>query len=345
MTGRQDAELWDVQVPEARRQALAPVLAALRAADRLILTTHVNADGDGAGSEAALAAWLAERGKTVHVVNPTPLPELFRYLFHEDWLVEPGDPRLPALAAAAELCVVLDTGEPKRIGRVAKVVAGRPLVVIDHHPPGPERFEAVTIADPSAAATGELVFDLLQLAGDAAWPPGVAEALYVALVADTGSFRYANTTARTHAVAGALLARGVDPEAVYRRLYATVPLRRIELLRRALGRLEAEPGTGLSWITVLKEDVAETGADADDMDGLVEHARSIQGTELAILFREMDDGGTKVSFRSNGRADVNALAREFGGGGHTKAAGALVGGGLEAVRERVLAAARQWRRP
>jgi bifunctional oligoribonuclease and PAP phosphatase NrnA len=334
-----------VAVPEPRRRALMPVLTALRAADRLVLTTHVNADGDGAGSEAALAIWLARQGKTVHVVNPTPLPRLFRYLFEPQWLLEPGDAGLPEVLAAAELVVVLDTGEPKRIGRVAKLIGDRPVVVIDHHPPGPEGFPGTGVRDPSAAATGELVYDLLQMAGVERWPAALAEALYVALVADTGSFRFANTTPRTHAVAGDLLARGVDPEVVYRRLYATVPLRRVELLRRALGRLETEAATGLSWLTVRKEDVSETGADADDMDGLVEQARSLEGTEVAILFREMEDGGTKVSFRSNGQADVNALARQFGGGGHTKAAGALVGGGLEAVRERVLAAARQWRRP
>jgi phosphoesterase RecJ-like protein len=127
---------------------------------------------------------------------------------------------------------------------------------------------------------------------------------------------------------------------MYRRLYGTVPLRRIQLLRAALDNLEVDPELPLSWLSVTRAAMQDSNATSEDLEGLVEYARSIEGTELAILFRETNDGATKISFRSNGDVDVNALARQFGGGGHVKAAGALVGEPLETARARALEAAR-----
>lgn len=331
-----------IEIPADRRGALDRILNELEAAGRLVLTTHVNADGDGAGSEAALAAWLAARGREVRILNPTPFPPTYRHLVADpDWIVAPGTPEADAAVRDADLFVVLDTAEPRRIGRVARIVAGRPTLVIDHHPPSEAGIVGIGVQDPAASATGELVFDLLWLAdGAAAWPPLVAEALYTAIVTDTGSFRYANTTPRTHVVVAELMRRGVDPEAVYRRLFATVPLRRIQLLRAALERLEADPEVPVSWITLPRSVMTSLKVTSEDLDGIVEYARSIEGTEIAMLFRETDDGATKVSFRSNGEADVNVLARRFGGGGHVKAAGALVGRPLESVQEEILSAAR-----
>ena len=161
---------------------------------------------------------------------------------------------------------------------------------------------------------------------------------YVALVSDTGSFRYSNTTPRAHAVAADLLQRGIDPEIVYRRLFATAPLRRLELLREALATLRFDEATGLSWMTVTRDTADRLQADGEDFDGLIEHARSIEGTEVALLFRETDEGKTKISFRSNGHTDVNRLARMFGGGGHVKAAGALVDGPASSVAPPVIEA-------
>jgi phosphoesterase RecJ-like protein len=327
-----------------RREGLVRVAAMLEAADEIVLTTHVNADGDGAGSEAALAGWLAARGKQVAIVNPTPFPGLYRHLLTDpDQIGDPGSERAAWALESAQLFVVLDTGEPRRVGRVLKEFGDRPVAILDHHPPGTEVIAAEGVRDPSAAATGELVYDLLLTAGEAgeAWPAPVAEAIYTAIISDTGSFRYANTTPRTHRIAADLIERGVDPEAVYRRIYATMPLRRIELLRASLEHLVADPALPVTWITVPRKVVEELSATSEDMDGIVEYARSIEGTEVALLFREVPDGSTKISFRSNGAVDVNALAREFGGGGHVKAAGAVVGAPLRSAREAVLESVRR----
>lgn len=322
-----------------RRKGLERVAELLAGARNIVLTTHVNADGDGAGSEAALAGWLAARGKQVAIVNPTPFPGIYRHLLTDPGqLGDPGSERAVWALESADLFVVLDTSEPKRIGRIYKEFGGRPVAIVDHHPPGEEEIEAEGVRDPSASATGELVYDLLKVAGgdEEEWPAPVAEAIYTAIVSDTGSFRFANTTPRTHRIAAELIERGVDPEMVYRRIFATVPLRRIELLRASLAELVADPEHPVTWITVPRKVVEELSATAEDMEGIVEYARSIEGTEVALLFREVPDGSTKVSFRSNGEVDVNALARRFGGGGHVKAAGAIVGQPLRKARELVL---------
>lgn len=309
---------------------------------RVVLTTHVQADGDGTGSQAALAAWLEALGSDVRIVNPTPFPDMFRFLFDEPGLVaDAGTVASEAALRAADLLVVLDTAEPKRIGRLARWTKELDVVVIDHHVRGEQVIDGVVLMDPAASATGELIYDLLDVAGvPRPWSRQVREGLYTAIVTDTGSFRFSNTTPRTHAIAGDLISQGVDPEAMYRRIFATVPLHRVELLRHALERLRVDPDFPITCITLERGLMERIGASSEDLDGIIEHARSIEGTEVAILMRETSDGGTKVSLRSAGHVDVNAIARQFGGGGHVKASGALLSEGLEVSRPRVLDAVR-----
>ena len=329
------------QVPEHRVKPLQELVEVLLAAKRIALITHVNADGDGAGSETAVAAWLKHLGKTVHITNPTIFPDHFRYLAEDSVIVDYTDPKAASIIRNADLVFVLDTGEPKRTGRHMDDVVKRPVAVLDHHPASQPGFMGTVFLDTNACATGELVYDLLQVAGYTDnWPTAVCESIYTAIITDTGSFRFSNTTPRAHAIAGEMIRRGVDPELMYRRLFGTVPLRRIDLLRSALDSLEADQELPLTWLTVTREAMQQSGATAEDLEGLVEYARSIEGTELAILFRETNDGATKISFRSNGEMDVNALARQFGGGGHVKAAGALIGEKLDTARASVLDAAR-----
>lgn len=328
-------------VPDHRHTPLREVIEILDRAQLIVLTTHVNADGDGAGSEAALAGWLLDRGKRVAIANPTLFPDRFRYLLPDGVeVLEPGS-ALDARVREADIVAVLDTGEPRRVGRVAKGLREGAVLVIDHHPTSEESIAGPGLRDPSACATGELIYDVLSLAApEAEWSDATIQGLYAAIETDTGSFRFSNTTPRTHAIAADLLRRGVDPEEVYRRLHATVPLRRVEILRMALDNLEVDPSLPIAWITIPREATHELEASAEDLDGVSDYARSIEGTEVALLFRETLDGATKVSFRSNGDVDVNAIARGFGGGGHVKAAGALLGGPLESNRPRVLEATR-----
>lgn len=325
----------------ARNAGLHRILEELEPGRRVVLSTHLNADGDGAGSEAALAHWLLRRGLEPSIVNPTPFPELFRFLLPEGLV-----PRTPAEEEGAkamrnaDVFLVLDTAEPSRLGAVLSGTDGRRVLVIDHHPATSSSIGDVVVCDPSACATGELAFDLIRQAGDRV-ELSEARGLYVAIATDTGSFRFANTTARTHEIGAELLRAGVDPEAMYGRIYAQYTPARLDLLRLALERLQVAEDVPVAWISLAHADVARTGAVKEDLEGIVEYPRRIRGIQVAFLLRELHDGSTKVSLRSSGDADVAAVARRLGGGGHTKASGAVVPEGMEAAEARVLAEVRE----
>lgn len=329
-----------LEVPEGRAEALRGILSRLAGAERVLLTTHVNADGDGAGSEAAVAAWLEARGAEVSIVNPTPFPAGFRFLLHRtDVVADLGTEAGDRVLREHDLAVVLDTSESNRVAPLVGSLKPESTLVVDHHPAGPSAVGS-GVQDPTAAATGELVYDLLTLSGDD-WPAASVQGVYVALVSDTGSFRFSNTTPRAHAIAAEMLQRGADPEHVFQHLYATYPRRRFDLLREALASLRNDPEIGLSWMVIPEAVTAALGSTHEDFEGLIDHARSVEGTRVAVLFREMPDGSTKISFRSNGATDVNRIARAFGGGGHVKAAGASVPGPPETAVERVLGEVRK----
>ncbi|MDT8341217.1 MAG: bifunctional oligoribonuclease/PAP phosphatase NrnA [Longimicrobiales bacterium] len=311
---------------------------ALRAARRVVLTTHVNADGDGAGSQAAVAAWLRANGTEAWIVNPTTFPDMFRFLLPEDWTVPVGSPAAEELCAGADLACVLDTGEVPRIGRVKPLISHLPAVVVDHHPPGERPIGGISLRDPTASATGELVYDLM-LAARGPWPDASLLGMYVAILTDTGGFRFSNATAGAHEVVAELIRRGLDTEAAYNRVYGASPLRRYRLLQACLGTLEA--AEGVAWMTVPPVAFRELQAVAEDLEGLVDYPRGVEGAEVALLFRRTGSGATKVSFRSNGPVDVNRLARHFGGGGHVRAAGASLESPLEEVVPRVVQAAQE----
>jgi len=333
-----------VQAPEPpaeRAAALRPIAERLLSARSVILTTHVNADGDGVGSQVAVAAWLAEAGVRATIVNPTPYPSALRFLIdREEMVADFGTAEAAVALSDADLVLVLDTSEPNRLGPLIEHIEFERTMVVDHHPPGPSVVGSMAVQDPTAAAAGELIYDLVRTARPV-WTPMVIQGIYVALVSDTGSFRFSNTSPRSHLIAAEMIARGVEPEVIFQRLFATFPRRKLELLREALAALEVDPEAGISWMVLPREVDARLQTNPEDYEGLIDHARSVEGTRVAILFRETSEGETKISFRSNGEADVNRVAREFGGGGHVKAAGALVPVPPEEAVERVLEAVRE----
>ena len=327
-------------VPAGRRADIERLLAELAPGQTVALSTHINSDGDGCGSEVALAGLLAQRGLRAFVLNPTPWPAMFRYLLDEGG-IEDRSARGAAALDDADRLIVLDISDVKRLGVLAAAVRAlpRPPLVIDHHLPGDEPPGTLHVTDTTACATGELVFDVAQVMGAELTPP-IATAIYTAMLTDTGGFRFSNTSPRCHAVAAALLSAGVDPEAMYRRIYASVPRGRLDLIRDALASLQLDEAYGIAWVDVAAGLLEKHGVSAEDLDGVAEYPRSVEGTRLALLFRDLGHGKVKVSFRSTGLVDSNALARRFGGGGHAKASGALITGSLEEVRARVLEEAR-----
>lgn len=329
-----------IAVPESRRSAIERLVAELGSARRVALSTHINADGDGCGSEVALAHLLAQRGIDAHIVNPTPWPAMFAYLLEGG--VRDESPRGAAALKEVDRLIVLDISDVGRLGVLAGTVRTLALapLVIDHHQPGSEPPGTIALADTAACATAELVYDLavvlrLEIT------PLIATALYTALLTDTGGFRFSNTSARCLAVASHLVALGVEPESMYRRIYASVPAGRIRLLSEVLGTLDVDAAIGLASIEIQAGQIERHNVIPEGLDGLAEYPRSIEGTRLALMFRDLGHGKVKVSFRSIGSVDANAIARRFGGGGHAKAAGALIEGSLVEVKAKVAAAARE----
>ncbi|MBL0940514.1 MAG: bifunctional oligoribonuclease/PAP phosphatase NrnA [Gemmatimonadaceae bacterium] len=307
----------------------------------MALSTHINADGDGCGSEAALARLLAQRGIHCRIVNPTPWPAMFNFLLDDD--IEERSALGVAGLEDIDALIVLDINDVRRLGHLADRVRTLtvPISVIDHHVAGDEPVGTLAVADTRACATGELVYDIaITLGLDIT--PAIAQALYAAVLTDTGSFRFSNTSPRAHGMAAMLLTAGVNPEEMYRRIYAQVSVGRLQLLRDALGSLGSDPALGLSWISVDAGVMDRFDVTSEELDGIVEHPRSIVGTRMALFFRDLGHGKVKVSFRSTGGVDVQQFARRYGGGGHAKASGAMLTGSLEEVREQVLTDARAY---
>jgi phosphoesterase RecJ-like protein len=328
-------------VSKDRKEAIERLAREFRAGRSVVLSTHINADGDGCGSEAALARLLTALGMSVRIVNPTPWPDTYSFLLDDE--VIDASAEGPAALKKADLLIVLDISDVKRLGSLSETVRKLeiPKLVIDHHIPSDEPPGSEILSDTAACATGELIYDVASVL-DLELTPKIATALYVAILTDTGGFRFANTTARCLAVASQLLAAGVEPEEMYRRLYASHPIGRLHLLRDALATLEVDPAYGLSWISVAAGAAEEYGLKSEDLEGLAEHPRSVGGTRMAIFFRDLGHGKVKVSFRSTGDVNVNEFARKFAGGGHARAAGALIPGTIEEVRHSVVTAAREF---
>ncbi|HMI55232.1 MAG TPA: bifunctional oligoribonuclease/PAP phosphatase NrnA [Gemmatimonadaceae bacterium] len=330
-----------LSVPQQRRESIERLAQELRAGRSVAISTHINADGDGCGSETALARLLGQMGIRSSIVNPTPWPEMYNFLLGDD-VRDASDMGAKALRDA-DVFIVLDISDVKRLGVLADAVRKLtiPKLVIDHHLPSDEPPSKMMLADTSACATGELIYDFATIVG-LEITPDIARALYVALLTDTGGFRFSNTTARCLTIAGQLIASGVEPEEMYGRLYASMPVGRLHLLRDALATLEVDPEYGISWISVPAGAAEQYGLRSEDLEGIAEHPRSIGGTRLAVFFRDLGHDKVKVSFRSVGTVDVNKFAKMFGGGGHARASGALIEGSLDYVRHAVVAAARQF---
>ncbi|MEQ9399965.1 MAG: bifunctional oligoribonuclease/PAP phosphatase NrnA [Longimicrobiales bacterium] len=327
--------------PKARTRAVREVHDALRASRSAVLTTHLNADGDGAGCQAAMTAWMRANGTEAWIVNPTPFPDAFRFLLEdEDCVVDVTSSRARDVVAGADLAVVLDTGELSRIGRVRSLIRDMRTVVVDHHPSGDQPIGGISLRDPEACATGELVYDLVMKAGGP-WPEAVLRGIYVAILTDTGGFRFSNSTPAAHRIVAELVERGVDVEAMHASVYGAEPLRKYRVLEKALATLRTDEEHGVAWMVIPQADYEALGATAEDLEGMVDIPRGLEGMHVGLLFRMANTGEVKVSFRSNGPVNVNELARRWNGGGHVKASGAMVPGPMERAVEDVVTRTRE----
>lgn len=308
----------------------------VRTHQRFVLTTHVNPDGDGIGSEVALGLYLRALGKDVTILNDGPAPSNFEFL-QKRIAVETFTPgRAEEVFARAEVLIVLDTQNRERLGSLRAFIerAGLTVVVLDHHV-GDAAFGHLNIVVPEKAATGELVYDYLAR-DPARFNQPMAEALYTALVTDTGSFRHSNTDRDVHAMAGHLLELGVESAVVQAWINQHRHMDRLRFIGHMLMNLKTTDDGKVAWFEVGPELFARYGVEGSDTEGLVDFPRTVPGVEAVMLLTEQSDNKVKVSMRSSGRVDVNRIAQSLGGGGHRFAAGVTVEGPLPEARQRLL---------
>jgi len=307
------------------------VLAALRDGEAFVIAGHRDPDGDSLGSSLALGLALEGLGKRVAVISADPLNSAYQRLPYSDRIVitRQAPPDYP-------VAVVMECNGIERTG--VEGLEGRTIINIDHHASNPD-FGDVNWVDPSVAAAGVMVYRLL-LALDVDITAEMATHMYVAILTDTGSFRYSNTDAEAFQVAAELVELGVDPSVVAEAIYSNTPAAKVRLLAAALGSLRLEADGRIASM-VLPHDVLYADTEDPDTEGIVNHGQGIDSVVVSVLFKEVSTDCFRVSFRSDGTVDVAALAGTFGGGGHPRAAGCMIEGGLEAARAHIMGAVKR----
>lgn len=303
------------------------ILEKIEAGQRFLVASHESPDGDAMASTLALTNFLREWGKDVLAYNRDGVPQDYTFLPGAENLVS----EIPS-GATFDVGFVLDAGELRRAGTHLKEVC-RSLVNIDHHPFS-EDFGDVYYVDEEASATGAMIYRLVKASGRPL-SQEVALCVYTAILADTGSFRYSNANPEAFTTAAAMVARGVNPWDVASSLYESQDEKRLRLLAQALATLTVSSCGRYASVAVTQAMYDQARAGAEHTDGFVNYPRSVRGVEVAIFFRQVSATSFKLGFRSKGRIDVGALSREFGGGGHHNAAGAVVDGTLDEVRATV----------
>jgi bifunctional oligoribonuclease and PAP phosphatase NrnA len=303
------------------RSALDEVLEELRAADKLIVVTHENPDGDALGSLVAMREILAAIGKDCLIfmaARELPPPQEYRFLALSNLVSAP-----PADIDERTI-VFLDCGNLERNPAEAFQRPGVRILNIDHHHDN-TRFGTVNLVVPEASCTAEIVWELMHQL-DVAPTLSIAEALYVGLITDTGRFMYENTGRRAHLMAAELIDAGIDVHEIYRRVYERVPYGKLALLARGLANVQRDDDGQLTMTALSADDFSASGAEESYSEGVIDYLRAVEGTAIAALVRarggNAQAGLRKVSLRaSDDRVDVSRIARAQGGGGHRQAAG------------------------
>ncbi len=301
----------------------------------IVLSTHVDADGDGLGSQIGLYHFLKARGHTVSIINNDPVPQRYRFLEGSGEVLVYEAGRSGGLIRSAGLFFVLDNSSPKRIGRLLPdLERSRAFkICIDHHVTA-DPFWDLNCVDESAAASGQLVYQAIKALGGEI-TPAIARALYVAFVTDTGHFRFPKTTPEVLRINAELMQQGsINPHEIYRALFEGVSRGLTRMISHVLADAQYDFGGRLAWARLTKRQLEECKGQGEDTGNLINMLLAVEGVEASVLFKELPGGETKVSLRSRGSVDVNRVAAGLGGGGHKNASGVLLVGSLdESVRK------------
>jgi bifunctional oligoribonuclease and PAP phosphatase NrnA len=308
------------------------IIEALRQSHTVCITGHIRPDGDCVGSQLGLTLALRNEGKKVVCWNEDRIPQKYEFL-DRDGIIQKPKP-----GKKFDCVVAVDAASFERLGKVGRCVANRKLLInIDHHESN-TRYGDLNWVSPREASAGELVFRLLKIAK---WPitKRIADNLFTAVSTDTGSFQYSNTRPATYHVAGELVRRGANLAKICDEVYQSYPVSRARLLRHVYCHFRLTHNDQIAYFWLKKADFARVGADSSDSEGLIDHIRAIAPVEVACVFEEVEPELTRISLRSKSdKVNVNAIAAQFGGGGHPAAAGARIPGRPLSVQRRVVAA-------
>ena len=315
------------------KASLAEIIAAVRGADSFLIMSHPNPDGDAVGSTLGVYHLLRALGKKEIVcMNDDPIPRIYSWLPGADVIVRSAErsSRVPASTV-----IVVDAGSRVRVGKAGDLVEpAAQWVMIDHHLDEHSTGDLAFI-DPTYSAVGEIIVELFDEAG-IELSREAATCAYVSIVTDTGGFRYVNTTPRSHRIAARLLETGVDAALISSRVFDVMSVSKFEMLRRVLERTQRIAEGRVAYSMLTARDARETAARGEDVDGLINFPRNIEGVEVGILFREVGPSTTKVSMRSRNAFNCAAFLEPLGGGGHAWAAGATLEMPLAEARRMVL---------
>ncbi|MBI4367921.1 MAG: bifunctional oligoribonuclease/PAP phosphatase NrnA [Candidatus Omnitrophica bacterium] len=327
------------QTQHSRDVSLEALCRALQAKDNFLLASHMNPEGDAIGSILALESLLRRLGKKTLIACEDAFPVRLACLPSARWNQAKDVPP----SRAFDALVVADCPTLERIGSVQKLLTPKTEIFnIDHHISN-VRFGHYNYIQPSASAAGEVVYDIFK------WfqmklNQEEATALYVSISTDTGSFKYSNTTVKSHQIASELIQTGIDIEKINDALYATYSLEKIQLYSLLLGKVQTSADGRIAWVGLTRDDLKQTGATYEDTEGFIDFLKYIREVQFSFFMSEMDgaqDGEVRVSFRSKGDHDVAKIAVHFEGGGHKKAAGCTIHGTLEEATGKILEQIRQ----
>lgn len=316
------------RVPKADRWK--EIIRLIRKNKTFLITTHVNPDGDGLGAQSALYSALRQLDKKVLVVNHDHLPKRFEYLPFS------GVYQVSDVIPPHDVCFVLDAGDFSRIREGVKREEFGVLVNIDHHYSN-DLYGDYNVVLPESPATGEVVYGLIK-ALKVKIDKGIAESVYTSIVTDTGRFRYSNTTPQVLHLAAELVEKGVDVEKVSDRIFTGISKEATELVRMALATVKLYDNGTIASMTLNLDDFKKSGALEEDTDNLINFVRNLNQVRIAIFLKERSDGQIKLSLRTRQQTNAANIAKLFGGGGHSYAAGATMEGPIEKALKKVLTA-------
>jgi phosphoesterase RecJ-like protein len=306
---------------------LSQVVQLIEQQQRFMITSHIRPDGDGLGSGLALYWMLKDLGKDAEVVLRDRVPPAYSVLPASELVVVQDD-----VTQKYDAAFIIECSDVDRPGLPS--LREQFVVNIDHHSTTIP-FGDINWIDPTAAAVGEMIYNLCKALGVEVTKE-IAECIYTALLTDTGSFHFSNTTERTLKIASELVRRGVEPARISQALFYSGPFSRIKLLGLVLSNIERDESGRIAWITMDRATMYEADACEEDSDGIVNHALSIGEVEAVAFFKELTPGSYRISLRSKGKNNVAKVAELFGGGGHRNAAGCRIEGEFEEVRRRII---------